>query len=447
MPLGTAGNKLKIVPMTSRQCDSTDLKFKGTQNQLFPNHTIQRDTNVPPLVLMFHSTTNRPQPHRYIYVGTPDNLRQRTDVSPDRTYSCRVGFSGRGSIGVLRRKGERKSEFIPNVKREYNPSYVEYRHTDACGDDVTTRLSLVEKPPSSYLVKSFNRSQVLEYLAGLALRCKLQRNLDRENVSTRDRRVCKALTRRGKRAIDNGISLLEYRYGVRCLGFYTLTCPYTNSEEIQVFNDNYSTIVKRYLEWVKRQYVSRGLKFNYVGVHEIQPGRYRDTGDECLHLHYIAPAMDSSGRFILLHGEMVDSYKRIIENTCGIPVNGTPRLDAALVKKSASSYLAKYYSKGSHIESNASGGGARASLSTWHTISRGLLLAIRRSTIELPESYSDELFRSCRGGEIPPCVSYLAPVYIEVDGERLCCGCVFRLSKPFLDILREIVFPQVEYLL
>jgi len=392
---------------------------------------------------MFYSNTIRPQPHRYIYVGTPDNLKQRTDVSVEREFSCGVGFSGRGSVGVLRRKGERKSEIIPNSKRAYEPSFVEYKYTTPCGTDSIVRVSLCEKPPVSYLVKSFNRSQALEYLSGLAIRCKFQRALDRENVSSRNKRVASGLTRRGKRVIADGISLLEYKYGNRRLGFYTLTCPYTDSADIQVFNDNYSLICKRYLEWVKRQYKAKGLLFNYVGVHEIQPKRFADTGDQCLHLHYVAPALDSRGRFFLLHREMVGQYRRIIEQVCGIRLDRNPRLDAQLVKRSASAYLAKYYSKGVDIDSTISTGRAIARLSSWYTVSRSLLVAIRRTTIQLPELYSLDLFKSSANGTRPSYVDYLSPVYVEWEGSKFHVGCVFRLDREFMSKLRELVFPHV----
>lgn len=395
---------------------------------------------------MFYSTLSRPQPHRYIYVGTPDNLRQRSDVSAERDYAARVGFSGRGSLGVLRRKGERKSEFTPTSQRMYKPDYVEYLHVTECGTPDITRISLIEVTPPGYFIKCFNPSQRLEYLSNFKIRQQYRRRLEAEERRESNRRVAKVLTSRGRNVIANGCSLLEYKYGNRRLGFYTLTCPYSDSEDIQLFNDCYPEILRRYFQELKREYARRDLCFSYVGVYEIQLRRFERTGDKCLHFHYVAPALDSCGGFVLRHESLRYLYARIVRKVCGKDFRHPPRVDAQLVKRSAGGYLCKYFSKGVSVDDETIRVGADVRLSSWYSVARNLLTAIRRTTFELPRCIADDLFRSSAINEKLPYARYIRAIYADVDGRLIHVGCVFQLNGDYLSTLREIVYPEAEHL-
>ena len=397
---------------------------------------------------MYYSTTNRPQPHRHIYLGANENLAQRPDCASEREFSAHVGFSGQGSVGVLRRHGEQKTQREDSLCSDSTPVWVEYKYSGVDGCDNTTRITLQEIPPPSYLVECFNPSQRLEFLSELAIRQKFQRKLDREDVSSRATpRVAKSLTTRGTRIIRDGAALLEYKYGCRKLGFYTLTCPYTDSSEIQKFNDCYPEILRRYFQELKREYKRQGLSFSYLGVYEVQPGRFERTGDECLHFHYISPALHPCGKFVVRHEWIRAVYSRIVKAVCGADFRSLPRVDAQLVKKSGAAYLAKYFSKGKLADASTIPDGARAELSSWYSVSRNLLTAIRQSRVELPGHIADDLFRCSRAETIPSYARYVRPIYVEFDGNEFHVGCVFQLDGIFMDSLREITFPQVSSLI
>jgi len=393
---------------------------------------------------MHYSTSFRPQPHRYIYLGANNNLAQRPDSASERDFRASVGFSGHGSLGVLRRQGEQRNSKKDELCSDDTPVWVEYKYLDQSGITKTTRITVAETLPPSYLVESFNPSQRLEFLSELAIREKFRRSLEREDVSTQGRkRVARTLTSRGRRNIRDGVAILESKYGTRKLGFYTLTCPYADSADIQIFNDNYPEILRRYFQELKREYERQGLCFSYVGVYEIQPSRFERTGDECLHFHYVSPACDVSGRFILHHSRIRDIYGRIVASVCGKNPGVLPRVDSQLVRKSGSGYLAKYFSKGVSPDATGERDGAVAALSSWFSLSRNLLTAIRKSRTELPGHIADDLFRRSARGEKSQYASYLRPIYRFYEGREFHVGCVFQLEESYMSVIREIVFPQI----
>jgi len=412
----------------------------------YPDIREMQYTRIPPLPT-FYSSANRPQPHRYIYSGTPDNLRQRRDCAVERSSVGRVGFSGQGSIGVLRRKGERKSDFTPNAERLYQPSHVEYQHFEPDGTSTITRISLIDVPPPSYLVKSFDPSQRLEYLSNFKIRQQFRRSLERLDASEKPKRVARGLTSRGKKVIADGCALLERKYGARRLGFYTLTCPFTDSWDIQHFNDSFPEIVRRYMQELKRIYERNQVRFSYVGVYEIQTKRLAATGDAALHLHYVSPATDTCGGFLLCHREITALFGRIVTQVTGVELNRNPRVDCRLVKRSAAGYLAKYFSKGQPADAAGGRNGAIVSLSSWYSVSRNLLVATRRSTAQLPGHINDDILKCCAEGRRHPMCKSITPIHVMHDDRKVFVGCWFVLEASYLEDLRRLYYPQVEHFL
>lgn len=419
----------------------------GTQKTRFLKQGVRRRCNPPSFLLMYHSTTHRPQPHRYISLGNPDNLAQRRDSACERGLVSSVGFAGVGSIGVLRRKGESRGEQIANIERQFSPYCVEYKYSDIDNTEKLVRISVLEILPPSYLVKSFNPSQRLEYLRDLAIRARFARSLAASLDESKPRRLAKGLTRRGVKLINDSVSLLAYKYGQKSLGFYTLTCPYSDVDDIQAFNDNLPEIARRYFQQIKRIYAQQNATFSYIGVYEIQPGRLARTGNECLHIHYVAPALDSSGRFRVLHSTLLYWYARIVKDVCGEELPFPPRVDAQLVRANAAAYLAKYFCKSASPSADGNRPCSVARLSSWYSISRNLLQACRRSRVELPGYIADAIFRASAASRYHEWCAFIAPVLREVDGVERHVGCVFELRENVLTTLRALKFPEVSHLI
>jgi len=394
----------------------------------------------------YKRTTLRPNLHRYIVDATESRLGNCVESRGSRAYSSYVGFSGFGSVGVLPRQGEKKSERVPTLGRTPKVLGVEYLDKDDEGNYFAVLCPATYEPPKHYLVKSFNPSQALQYMAGLAKREAHKRYLHRTDEN-RPRRVAKGLTRRGKRIIRDGIALLERKYGARGLGFYTLTCPYDTPELIQEFNDKYTEIVRRYFQEVKREYERKNVRFSYVAVHEIQPGRLRRTRNECLHLHYIAPAFYGRGKFVLNSARIRDIYLRTLECVMSLPPAHSPRVGCELVRSSAAAYLAKYYSKGVSVDGSGGEGHAVASLSTWYSVSRNVRRSIGAVYTGLPSSVSDAIYRASYGNGHLEGFEYIKPVFVEIAGEMRHMGAIFQFGKEKTREFQDMVWWQVCHLI
>jgi len=375
----------------------------------------------------YKRTTERPSLHRYIVDATESRLQHCCDSRAGRDIRGSVGFAGFGSVGILPRQGEKKRDRVSSVDRRPKLLGVEYLDKDPSGEYFPVRCPSTYSPSPHYLVKSFNPSQTLEHLDGLALRRAYARKLEREDPD-RKRRKAAGLTRRGKRIIRDGIAILERKYGTRGLGFYTLTCPYDTQELIQEFNDKYTEIVRRYLQEVKREYERKGVKFSYVGVHEVQPSRLGRTGHECLHLHYIAPAFYARGKFVLDSARIRNIYLRVLEGVMSSAPDNSPRVGCELVRASASAYLAKYYSKGQSADGGASRSGATASLSSWYTVSRGVRNCVSAVRVGLTPSIANAVYRASNGDGEMADFSYIKPIFIEIGGILRHVGAIFQFN-------------------
>lgn len=389
----------------------------------------------------YKRTTERPSLHRNILDASEHHLRNCSDARSLRALRGVVGFSGFGTVGVLPRQGEKKRDRKTKSDRRPKLLGVEYLDKKSDGTLVPVVCPATYRPPKHYLVKSFNPSQTLEYLSGLSKREAYRRKLHRENPE-RIRRTAKGLTRRGKHVIRDGLALLERKYGVRGLGFYTLTCPYDDPELIQEFNDKYTEIVRRYFQEVKREYERKNVKFAYVAVHEVQPKRLRRTGHQCLHLHYIAPAFYGRGRFILSHARVRGLYERVLRGTMSVPPSHSPRVGCELVRVSSAAYLAKYYSKGIPGDGSRGSGLAVASLSSWYSVSRGLRRSISQVYTGLPASVTDAIYRASYEARNLDGFEYIKPIFIEMNGETRHMGAIFQFSR---EKTRELQDLQWEY--
>jgi len=380
---------------------------------------------------MYKRTTTRPSLHRLIVDASGYRLRNCSDARSQRTYQAKVGFSGFGCVGVLPRKGERKIDRVQSLASRHKVLGVEYLDKDIDGNyfPVEVRPSLKSPPP--YLVKSFNPSQTVEYLEGLAVRQAYLRSLHRTDPM-RKRRICRGLTRRGKRSIADGCAILEAKYGVKGLGFYTLTCPYTETEDIAIFNERYPDIVRKYLQEIRRAYERKNVRFAYCGVFEVQALRAIRYGHRCLHFHYVAPCRNGNRGFVLSHADHMHIYRRVLERTCGLTSHHNPRVSCEVVRKSPAGYLAKYFSKGNPSLGGGGGDGETVSLSTWYSLSGNLRRSIRACCTRISAHDASAIYRASSVGIQLGGYSFIKAVYADISGEKRHVGAIFQLDKDSL---------------
>lgn len=205
------------------------------------------------------------------------------------------------------------------------------------------------------------------------------------NDSARGRYGLKGISGNGRKLVREGAALLERRYGRR-LGFYTLTCPYTDEQSVYSYNQNIAYIQRSFFQELKRAYERLGETFTYVSVLEIQGERYSETGIPVLHIHYIAPCYRrSSWAWILKADEIRLLWSRVLRNSIGWEVPVGASVDAAVIRQSATGYISKYMSKGSEETEWLAQTCPEQLPSQWWSMTQNLRKAIKAHTVYLPD--------------------------------------------------------------
>ena len=246
------------------------------------------------------------------------------------------------------------------------------------------------------------------------------------------------ITSHGRRQIEEGCYLLERRYGRR-LGFYTLTCHYTEVTDVYEFNRCLPEIQRRYFQELKREYERRGMVFSYVSVYEIQPSRYRETGVPAIHIHYVCPCyLPGTWEFVFSADELRTLWDRVTATVCGVSKSTSAAIDATVVKRSASAYLSKYLSKGGG-EIRFLGNISPSQIpSRWWSMSKKLRASIRAATVPLSTSICEHIMYDISIGRPSP-IEFLYKRYIYVDIHQIttCVGFSGKLSYQSARSLRN----------
>lgn len=166
---------------------------------------------------------------------------------------------------------------------------------------------------------------------------------------------------RGKRGV-NGISAkasaqltywlsqFEMAVGRANLSFLTLTCPEVKPEDRCSIQDNWSEIVRRFIQELKRELRRRGaVRDTVLGCSEIQEERARKYGWDVPHLHLVFQGRGKASRNWLLRPEEVRGlWQRILcsyLSDSDIDFRATENIQR--VRFSCARYLGKYLSKSS----------------------------------------------------------------------------------------------------
>lgn len=372
----------------------------------------------------FKRTINRPRLHNYVVDASESNIGNLPLAGAEREFSGSVRPNGSGSFGFVRRKGELARERTRSRDRKMKILGVQYLDWDKYpGEANTTRvvrcsLGTNSKTPLTLSEPLIGRSG--------------------------QKRCAKGLTRRGIRTVESGIALLEKKYGIRNLGFYTLTCPFTEVAQIDAFNEAFPDIVRRTLEKMKRHYEKKGQTFSYVGVHEIQTARRSRYGTSCLHFHFVAPCRALRRRGFLCSADQIrDWYEGAIKTHESLGDAPSPRVGAEVCRTSASAYLAKYYCKGVPENAEAVERTRTVVLSSWYSVSRNLHRAIKICTYQLDADMARSVIRHNSGERTDDRITFSRAIKVCRDGRDMCVGYVFTMSASFMSAWLSLCMLEV----
>lgn len=247
----------------------------------------------------------------------------------------------------------------------------------------------------------------------------------------------KGISQSGRKVVREACYMLEQRYKGR-LGFYTLTCPYTDSESIYSYNKNISYIQRSFFQELKRHYERHGVIWSYVSVLEVQAKRFKETGIPVLHIHYVAPCYMPGGRsWIITSDEIRVLWGRVLSNTLACSPETGASVDSQVIQKSATGYISKYLSKG---------GGELTFLaeicpsqipSQWWSTSRNVRTCVRANTCPLPLAVCQSFISAQYGDCIhPEDLLYLKYIYVQWNAEMICVGLSADIAERSAEALR-----------
>lgn len=162
----------------------------------------------------------------------------------------------------------------------------------------------------------------------------------------RKRRGCGGITSLGKRRVREACELLQRKYGRSRLTFCTLTLPGLSDWEMEKVCDGWSELIHKLQKAIALRQKRMGLPSVTVGVTEIQPERSEREGRPVLHLHLVWVGRSRGSGWSVSTKEMDKIWGLLLSNVLERDVNVGSACKLQAVRKSASSYLGKYLSKG-----------------------------------------------------------------------------------------------------
>lgn len=167
--------------------------------------------------------------------------------------------------------------------------------------------------------------------------------------TARPQRGLKGISSLGQQSLRSACYLLERDYGKEDLCFATLTVPtLTRSGRVRLAQ-NWSELVRQFLQWVSRKLIEAGRPTKVCGCTEIQTARLTNRGEGYLHLHAIWPSHSNAASrlWVVEWEELRGWWERALVRFSGERLPHHPRVETAPVRKSAERYMGKYLSKGS----------------------------------------------------------------------------------------------------
>jgi len=348
---------------------------------------------------------------RYYYEFTSPHRKTQEKLSEryvsDRTVTATMSPSGRIAIGVVPKPKELQKDKEYEGDRPTVSTFLRC-HWDKNDGIVKERVTVVDDCPPPL---------------GLSA-------VPNHHKPERARYGLRGITLNGRNKVFEGAALLQQRYRGR-LGFYTLTCPYKDSSLIYEFNRNIGEITRRWFQELRRFYARLKVTFSYVMVLEIQSDRYEESGIPVVHLHYVAPCyLPGTREWVLSATELRYLWMRCLSSVLGVEADTSPSVDAQVVKKSASGYLAKYLSKGYGMCEWIADICPSQLPKQWWSMSANVKRCLRRLTTQIPQPLAEWWFggNNFDEGEAYH-LTYKKDIYVQWKGMELRVGMSAQICK------------------
>lgn len=163
----------------------------------------------------------------------------------------------------------------------------------------------------------------------------------------RKRRGEGGITALGRKMLRNAATLLERQHGKHTLSFLTLTVPGCTAGEYEALVADWSEVVRKALQNLRRRLLSKGLTGELLSCCEIQEKRGASGGLPALHLHVVFQGkVHKKSSWVLTPKWCRRMWKSILSPILPSVSDWSAVENLKRVQKSASAYLGKYMSKG-----------------------------------------------------------------------------------------------------
>jgi hypothetical protein len=203
------------------------------------------------------------------------------------------------------------------------------------------------------------------------------------------------------------------------------------------FSKDWSEIIRKFEQWLKRRLSAAGLLEIIVGVTEVQEGRWQRTGKVGLHLHWVFQGRkNQKSNWVIRPEEFQEAWLRIVSNEVRGNIESKSATRVEQVKKSVENYLSKYMSKGGRVINDIVEAGKLDQLPTaWWNVSHVLRRIIKRAIKSVSDDAKNCLFESREELQSQGIIQwgYVHEIdYIEPHGEvrKVPVAFIGKFSKP-----------------
>jgi len=165
-----------------------------------------------------------------------------------------------------------------------------------------------------------------------------------------NRKKLEGMTKNMARNIRNATYLLEQQPGGKdLLSFLTLTLPSLSHEGLQACCENWDSMVKQLIDWLRVTLERRGIQFEYVYCTEIQSKRLEKRHEYAPHLHIVFRGRNGKKHpWAITPKQVRKAWSRCISRFVDEQFGTSALENLQRIRKSAARYLSKYMSKGSN---------------------------------------------------------------------------------------------------
>lgn len=263
----------------------------------------------------------------------------------------------------------------------------------------------------------------------------------------KDQRGLKGITGFGQQMIRSACYLLERDYGNQDLCFATLTVPTLSRPARARLAQNWSELVRQFLQFVSRRLSAAGRPTKVVGCSEIQTARLQGRGEGYLHLHAVWPSHSNSASQIwaVEWSDLRAWWERALVRLSGEKLPHHPRVELAPVKVSAERYMGKYLSKGSGecLDEFMADLGQESVPPSWWFMTADMRHQVKRETAKGPNTGSllDAVIQTALEDGLDDIFEWIRPVMVTFTDRPVHIGWCGRLKADTRDDLLSLLAP------